>query len=65
MNLADAMITVTFGLLAGLAMKIHNEPDAEKMYNKMDDVIRFLNENNIDDDIKKKIRNFYSYSWSL
>src|SRR5207247_1499050 len=64
-NLGDVLLTVSFGLLSGITMKTSNETEAEKAYNKMDDVLRYLSEYSIDEDIKKKIRNFYSYSWSL
>jgi hypothetical protein len=64
-NLFDILITVSFGLLSGITMKTESTSDAEKAYNKMDDVLRIANEFNIDDDIKSEIRNFFSYSWSL
>ena len=64
-NLGDALLTISFGLLSGITMKTSTETQAEKAYNKMDDVLRYLNEYNIDEDIKTNIRNFYSYAWSL
>jgi hypothetical protein len=64
-NLGDVLLTVSFGLLSGITMKTIKETDAERAYNKMDDVLRYLEEYSIDEDIKKKIRNFFSYSWSL
>jgi hypothetical protein len=64
-NLCDCLFTVTFGLLAGLTIKTSKESDSEKIYNKMDNVLRYVHEYSIDNDSKAKIRNFFSYSWSL
>jgi len=62
---ADVLMAVTFGLLSGITMKTQTESDAEKAYNKMDDVLRYLSKFSIDNDTKTVIRNYFSYSWSL
>jgi len=64
-NLGDALFAVAFGLLAGLTMKTSTSSDAEKVYNKMDSILAFLKKFKIEQEIKAKITNFYSYSWSL
>ena len=64
-NLGDALFAVAFGLLAGLTMKTSSYTDAEKVFNKMDSVLTFLKKFKIEEEIKRKITNFYSYSWSL
>lgn len=65
MGLQDILITVTFGLLAGLTMKTNKSSEAEKMYNEMHDIIKYLDTHNIEIETKDKIRDFYSYSWNL
>ena len=51
-NLGDVLLTVSMVLLSGITMKAESETDAEKAYNKMDNVLRHLGEHNVDEDIK-------------
>ena len=42
-NLGDVLITVSFGLLSGITMKNESESEAERAYNKMHDLLKYLN----------------------
>jgi len=64
-NIGDALFAVAFGLLAGIMLNMSRESEAEKVFSKMSSLDQVLGVLAIDGDIKKQVRDYYQYEWTL